>query len=193
MALKKEYQVFVDEMIKHGDEHRAYQKAYPKTKNKHAIRKGCLRLSQNVSVSAAIKTEVDKIKATATQQAIAELKNEIKGNILTRQQKQEILYKIAMGELAIPVKKPVWDHKQKKYVTISMMEVPDHAAMIKAIEIENKMSGDYAPEKWEHTGKDGNPIETMFVPSPAAIEYSKIPLKLRMELLKHVRANKPQE
>ena len=48
-------------------------------------------------------------------------------------------------------------------------------------------------EKLEHSGPDEGPIETTFIPSPDAIEYSKIPLPLRMELLKHIRSNKPKE
>jgi hypothetical protein len=48
-------------------------------------------------------------------------------------------------------------------------------------------------EKLEHSGPDDGPIETTFIPSPQAIEYSKIPLPLRLELLKHIRANKPKE
>lgn len=48
-------------------------------------------------------------------------------------------------------------------------------------------------EKLEHSGVDDGPIETVFIPSPQAIEYSRIPLPLRMELLKTIRANKPKE
>lgn len=48
-------------------------------------------------------------------------------------------------------------------------------------------------EKLEHSGPDDGPIETTYIPSPQAIEYSKIPLPLRLELLKHIRANKPKE
>lgn len=48
-------------------------------------------------------------------------------------------------------------------------------------------------EKLEHSGPEDGPIETTFIPSPTAIEYSKIPLPLRMELLKHIRSNKLQE
>lgn len=48
-------------------------------------------------------------------------------------------------------------------------------------------------EKLEHSGPDDGPIETSYIPSPQAIEYSKIPLALRQELLKHIRLNKPKE
>lgn len=192
MAISKKHAVFIDEMIKHGDPVKAYKAAYPNAKGQ-TPRVESYRLLKNPTIAAAIKEASDKIRNQAQQEAVSELKEELKGNILTRQKKLEILYKIACGELEIPVKKPVWDKSQNKYVFVPMMEVPDHAAMIKAIEIENKMTGDYAPEKWELGGKDGGPIEQTFVPSPTAIEYSKIPLKLRMELLKHVRANKPKE
>jgi hypothetical protein len=161
MKLKKEYQVFIREMIKHGDERKAYKKAYPNTTKEDAIRKGCHRLSQNVTVQAAIRTEAEKIQAIATQEAITELKEEIKAEVLTAAQKREILFKIANGLLEIPTKKPVWDHMAKKYVFVPMLEIPDHAARMKAIELDNKMSGDIAPSKHELTGKDGKPIQSV--------------------------------
>ena len=59
---------------------------------------------------------------------------------------------------------------------------------MKAIEIENKMTGDNAPVKKELTGKDGKPIETVVSPG-AEIDYSKLPLELRRQLLAELTKN----
>lgn len=64
---------------------------------------------------------------------------------ITLQEKFDVLAKIIKGELEIPVKKPVWDRVQSKYVLVPMQELPDHATRMKAIEIDNKMAGDNAP------------------------------------------------
>jgi hypothetical protein len=179
MALKKQYQIFVDQMVKHGDERRAYKAAYPNAKNHDGIRKGCLRMSQNATIQLLIKEASDKIRNTATQEAIAELKDEIKGNILTRQQKLELLHSIATGQLEIPVKKPVWDQSQNKYVTIPLIELPDHNARMKAMEIDSKMTGDYAPDKWEVT----KPIEVKNISSTPEVDYEKLPTEALKNLL----------
>lgn len=186
MALKREYQVFVDEMIQHGDQVRAYKKAYPKTKNEAAIRQGCHRLSQNVTIQSTIKAEADKIKAAATEQAITELKEELKGKILTRQQKQEILYKIATGEHLNEKKKPVFNPISKKFETIIVIEKSDDVAMMKAIEIDSKMTGDYAPEKWEVT----KPIDIKIEAATPEIDYEKLPTDALEALL--LTGKKPQ-
>jgi uncharacterized ubiquitin-like protein YukD len=155
------------------------------------FRKGCLRLSKNVPVQEAIKHTADEIRKEATKQAIKELKTEIKGKILTRQQKLEILHNIATGTMVIPVKKPVWNNAKKKYITIPMHDIPDHAARIRAIEVDNKMNGDYEPDKLELTGKGGQPIETTVQAKlPDEIDYSKLPTDFLKTLLSAGRVKK---
>lgn len=178
MALKKQHQIFVDEMVKHGDHVKAYMAAYPKAK-KESARVKSYNLLQNDTIKNFIAEQSDKIKTTATEQAITELKEEIKGNILTRQKKLEILHQIATGELEIPVKKPVWDQAQKKYVLIPTMEPPDHNARIKAMEVDCKMTGDFAPAKWEVT----KPIEVKNVAATPEIDYEKLPTDVLKNLL----------
>jgi hypothetical protein len=170
MELKREHQIFVTEMIKHGDEVRAYKAAYPKAKNAHAIRKGCLRMSQNVSVQFSIKETAERIRLQAEHQATEALKDKIVGDTLTRQKKLEIVHQIATGALEIPVKKPVWDKAQNKYVLVPMVELPDHAARLKAIEVDNKMNGDNAPDKIisETVDRELNEVEQAILSLPLA-------------------------
>jgi hypothetical protein len=147
MVLKKEYQVFVDEIVKHGDPKKAVMKAYPKTKGEAAISKQCHRLSKNVYVQAAIKERSQKIEAIATQKAAEELSGKIVANTLTAMRKREILQQIAEGSLEVTVRKPVFDKESGKWVTVPVKEMPDHSTRMRAIDLDNKMAGDYAPEK----------------------------------------------
>jgi len=141
MALKREYQIFVDEMVKHGDENKAILKAYPHLKgDAKRIRTYCGRLMKNVEVREAINKKASKIANLATKKAVEALKDEIVAEVLTVARKREILHKIATDD--------------KK----------DLFARMKAIEIDNKMAGDNAPTKAELTGKDGKPLPT--APSP---------------------------
>lgn len=161
MGISKKHQVFVDEMVKHGDHVKAYMMAYPKAK-KESARVKSYNLLQNDTLKKMIAEQSDKIRSEAHKQAIVELKEEIKANILTRIQKQEILYKIATGEHLNEKKKPVFNPISKKFETIIVIEKSDDVAMMKAIEIENRMTGDNAPEKRELTGKDGKSL----IPEP---------------------------
>lgn len=157
-SIKRQYQVFIDEMVKHGDQVQAYKTAYPNCRNEATARVNSYRLLQNATIQKAISEEAEKLRSIATQQAITELKEEIKGNVLSALEKRLLLRQIACGEIEIPVKKPVWDKLQGKFVFVPIVEVPDYGARIRAIEVDNKMSGDNAPEKNEITGKGGAPL-----------------------------------
>lgn len=156
--MKKQHQIFVDEMVKHGDQIKAYMTAYPKAKEETA-RVESYRLLQIPTVSEAIKEHSEKIKAIATQKAAEELKEVIVGNTLTAHRKREILHGIAEGTLAIKVKKRFWDKVQEKYVIKEVSQFPDHTTRMKAIDLDNKMTGDYAPEKQALTDVEGNDVD----------------------------------
>jgi hypothetical protein len=127
MALKKEYKIFINEMIKHGDENKAVLKAYPHLKGDvKKIRTYCGRLLKNVEVAESINKKATKIAEMATNKAVEELKEQIKVEVLTAARKRELLHSIAENT----------DN--------------DIMARIKAIEVDNKMTGDNAPVKQEH-------------------------------------------
>lgn len=147
MPLKKEHRIFVEEMVKHGDRIKAYRIAYPKAKADATAKVNATRLLTNATISTAIKEKSQKIEAIATNKAAEELKDKIVANVATAMEKREILLRIMRGELEIDVKKPVWDREQGKWVFVPMKEKPDHSTRMKAIDLDNKMAGDYAPEK----------------------------------------------
>jgi DNA primase large subunit len=95
--------------------------------------------------------------------AIVEVEQAIearKKEILTAQERKEILTEIALGKIEIPTKEAKWDSEQKKFVMLPVINLPDHGTRIRAITELNKMGGDYASTKVEVTGEDGKPIET---------------------------------
>lgn len=123
MALKKEYKVFVQEMNRHGDENKAVIKAYPHLKgDAKKIRTYCGRLMKIVEISTAINKRAAKIEALATNKAVDDLKDEIVMEALTVAKKRQILRQIAEGEQN------------------------DLIARMKAIDLDNKMAGDYAAD-----------------------------------------------
>lgn len=75
--------------------------------------------------------------------------------ILTAQERKELLTEIALGKIEIPTKEAKWDSEQKKFVMLPVLNLPDHAVRIRAITELNKMDGDYAPTKVANTTVDG--------------------------------------
>ena len=74
-----------------------------------------------------------------------------KSKIMTAIERQEYLTKIISGEVEIPYKEIKWDSEQKKFVTISFVELAPHTARISAIAELNKMDGSYSADKHEHS------------------------------------------
>lgn len=72
--------------------------------------------------------------------------------LLTRDEKREILAQIASGELEIHTRRPVWNSSEKKFVMVPFVAIPEATDRMKAIDLDNKMEGDYAPVKQEHSG-----------------------------------------
>ena len=93
-------------------------------------------------------------KQAANKVYIETAENAAKEAIMSKIERQQILTQIARGE--IPLKKPIVVDKQIEEIEI----VPDWMDRKAAIAELNKMDGDYAPTRNEHTGKNGEPIKT---------------------------------
>ena len=78
--------------------------------------------------------------------SVEEAKKAFTGEILSKLQKQDILRKIMLGELECE-KIIIVGGKAEKIKT-----KPDQVDIMKAIDLDNKMSGDYAPVKTESEG-----------------------------------------
>lgn len=145
--VKEKYQVFIDAYTANGgDEQKAYQSAYPKA-NPDSARVRGYKLLQKPEVQQEIVKLSKKLVTASEQLAVSELADEFKGKLLDFNRKREILREIAEGNCLIPVKKPYFNAGKKKFETVDMLEQPSHAARLKAIEIDNAMTGDVAPSK----------------------------------------------
>ena len=152
MKISDKHKRFADEYIKHGDATKAYQLAYPKTSEETA-RPQSYRILQNVTVQAYIKKITDKINEKAENMLVDELSERQYTNLLTTFEKRHILSQIARGELEIS------QTKVSMGIAIDIILKPDYIARIKALELENRMTGDHN-DKIEGSiiDKDGNII-----------------------------------
>lgn len=99
---------------------------------------------------AAVQEEQKRIRATA-EDNVAKEADALKSKIMTSLERQAYLTQIIKGEVEIPYKEIKWDSEQKKFVTISFVELAPHNARISAIAELNKMDGSYSPDKHEHS------------------------------------------
>lgn len=139
---------FADEYIKHGDATKAYRAAYPKVKEETA-RVNSYKALQNTTVQDYIKERSDKITEIANQK-LAETQFK---DLLTTAEKRFILRQIARGELLEEYNQVLKGELKK------VKRLPNLIERIKAIELENRMTGDHN-EKSEASiiDKDGNVV-----------------------------------
>lgn len=147
--LKRQYQIFVREMNKHGDPAKAYKKAYPSAKPT-TCRVQSYVLLQNPTIAEKIKQQSDKIEEIAIKEATKALQNEIVYDVLTATRKKELLRLISEGKMMHKILKPFFNENTNKWEsTVVAISEPSLMDRLKAIELHNKMTGDFAPEKLE--------------------------------------------
>lgn len=78
--------------------------------------------------------------------------------IMTKYERQELLSKIARGEIEIEEQEVRYDYVNKRYAAAAVKRLPGHATRIAAIAELNKMSGDHAPKKIANTDPAGKKI-----------------------------------
>ena len=145
--MKKQWQIFTNEMIKHGDKVRAYKTAYPNAKSDRAALNNSARLMKNDSILSAIKEGQDQVKRIASDVAVGEAAKKESVVLLTAIEKRQILAKIARGEYIIE------EHAVTRVGVLPYTRTPNPQEIAKAIEIDNKMTGENAPTKLEHSGE----------------------------------------
>lgn len=133
---KAECDVFVKEFLSHGDHIQAYRKAFPTRKNF----KDC---APRVLRNPLIQKRIREISQQADEIFAQDLANEKKLLFLTYAEKRDLLRRIALGE-----------EKVKKNMQVNgkweLMDMPaDMDDRLRAIDIENRMTGDYSAEKIE--------------------------------------------
>jgi hypothetical protein len=131
MLKKKQYQVFAEEKAKGATTAEAYKIAYPKVNSNDAAGSGGRRLLRLPEV----RNEIERVKtelATLREQSIKEDIQKTAGRFLSYNMKRQILHDIATGKktkIGTKSKKPVYT-------------VPTAQDQIRAIELDNEMTGD---------------------------------------------------
>lgn len=153
--------IFIQEMAKHGSRPDAYMAAYPNVKSRNVARSNAARLLRNESIVLAIDQQKKKLQELATVATAQELSNTQVAETLTFVKKREILMQIVKGDYLLPKIIPVREvietrtakGVKREFVTTmkKVMAPPDHTDVLKAIDIDSKLTGDYAPEKREIT------------------------------------------
>lgn len=128
--MKQSHKVFADNYVITGDLQSSYKKAFPRANNVQSIFNNGRRLLQNSE----IQNYISSINKKAEQNAITKAKDQY--NILSVLEKRELLWKIANGELetedVIVIKGEAKKIKRK----------PNHSEIIKAIELDSRISGE---------------------------------------------------
>jgi hypothetical protein len=198
--MKKEHEVFIKEMLEHGDKNLAYSKAFPNSTSRASNNAGAWRLMRLPKIKerlkdvivndAVVQTElhlaekeifacdfvlhndvkkaykaafpekpfnqpnatamlrsryvqakIKELRAEADKLVIADLKQQREFLFFTYAEKRDLMRRIALGDVTI--KKNVWE--DGRWV---MKDVPvDMADRLRAIDIENRMTGDYSPDR----------------------------------------------
>lgn len=134
----KQY-AFVTEMLKHGDKIIAYKNAYQSPSASYTtLESAANRLLKNPEVAAAIQSTLDRIRHEVEE----ELKDELRKELLSVQRKREILARIAEGDVYIEQ-----TYKGKGCQSCTQMAKPTINQMLKAIDIDNRMAGDYKDKR----------------------------------------------
>lgn len=127
---------FVKQFVKSANAVAAYKEAYP-TATEAVAARGSKRLLENPLVQAELREFRDIMRT----QALQEIKDELKAIMFSYNEKRGLLRDIALGH--VNIKKQV--KQGNEYV---LVEAPvDMADRLRAIEIDNRMTGDNAPDK----------------------------------------------
>lgn len=138
--MKPQHEIFIREMIRHGNKTQAYLAAYPDATGE-ALRTAATRLLNKPHIQQAINCVLQPIR----EKAAAELENaasqRIKEEICSLQQRREVLAKIILGKMQV-----------KKHIRLkdSIHEVYDDAtpaAIIRAIDLDSKLAANKYKEK----------------------------------------------
>lgn len=147
-TMKNEWRIFVREMNKSGDKIQSYMKAFPKCNSRKSAATNAEKLLKRNEVYSLLKINPE-MQLEARKITLNELKDELKIDVLAASEKRDILRKIVTGELVIN------EHFIKRDGSVGKFQrKPNATEIMKAIEVDNKMAGDDAPEKHEHKVTD---------------------------------------
>lgn len=138
--MKPQHEIFVREMIRHGNKTQAYLAAFPNATGE-ALRTAATRLLNKPHIRQAINSILQPIR----EKAAAELENaasqRIKEEICSLQQRREVLAKIILGKMQVKKHIRLKDNIQEVYDDVSPY------AIIRAIDLDSKLAANKYKEK----------------------------------------------
>lgn len=179
MELSQKHKVFAEAIIDGLSPSDAYYKAY-NSENKETCRSRGHKLSQNVTIAKYIKEKASKIEELATNKAADVLKDKIVSQVLTVEERKQILTDIALGKIQYKTYEVIQNENEDtgevtfgtKPITVAEPMISDR---IRAISELSRMVGDYATTKVAQTDSEGKDVKQ--------IDYSKISKEALKELL----------
>lgn len=151
IELNPKQKKFADLYIKTGDKLKSYIEVYG-SDNEQSINANSTRLIKNDNIKQYIKEQRKAINEATSAQVRAEVIAKEVETLMTAIEKRALLAKIARGEQDIP------DVINTKYGVEYILRKPTATERIKAIDTDNKMSGDNMPIKQAYTDSQGNDI-----------------------------------
>ncbi|MBS1773249.1 MAG: terminase small subunit [Bacteroidetes bacterium] len=130
---------FITEYLRFGDKAIAYKNAYNTPHaNYRTLESAANRLLKKPEIAYAIEEAMARIRSEAEQ----ELKQQLREELMSVQRKRDILARIAHGDVYIEQ-----TYRGKGCQTCSVMVKPTINQMLKAIDLDSKLAGDYAVKK----------------------------------------------
>ena len=138
--MKPQHEIFVREMIRHGNKTQAYLAAYPDATGE-ALRTAATRLLNKPHIQQTINSILQPLREKAAAELEATATQRIKEEICTLQQRREALAKIILGKMQVKKHIRLKDTIQEVYDDVSPY------AIIRAIDLDSKLAANKYKEK----------------------------------------------
>lgn len=158
--MKPQHEIFVREMIRHGNKTQAYLAAYPDATGE-ALRTAATRLLNKPHTWQAINSILQPIREKAAAELEATAIHRIKEEICTLQQRREALAKIILGKMQVKKHIRLKDTIQEVYDDVSPY------AIIRAIDLDSKLAANKYKEKIQPTEQPAPTIQPTIQKPPA--------------------------
>lgn len=150
--MKPQHEIFVREMIRHGNKTQAYLAAYPDATGE-ALRTAATRLLNKPHIRQAINNILQPIREKAAAELEATATQRIKEEICTLQQRREALAKIILGKMQVKKHIRLKDTIQEVYDDVSPY------AIIRAIDLDSKLAANKYKEKIQPVEQPAHAIQ----------------------------------
>lgn len=164
--LNLKQQTFITEYLRLKDKVMAYRAAYGNEEsNYNTLESAANRLLRNPEIAEAIQSVMDNVR----REVEAELKQEMKTELMSLHRKRELLAQIAEGDMYVEQ-----NYKGRGCNTCTVLVRPTINQRLKAIHLDNQLAGHY-PVAHKPTRAQGNPTQSQ--PQPAKPAPAPLPEK----------------